>query len=66
MFSFWKKSLDIVDYLLRSRGINIVRIDGSVSLRKRTAILGEFQRSPGGIVLLMTLGTGSEGYVEQT
>ncbi|KAF2174679.1 hypothetical protein K469DRAFT_772288 [Zopfia rhizophila CBS 207.26] len=60
VFSFWKKSLDIVGALLASRRIPFLRVDGSLQFSKRKTVLDHFQKDdiP---VLLMTLGTGAVG-----
>ncbi|KAF2088966.1 hypothetical protein K490DRAFT_72630 [Saccharata proteae CBS 121410] len=61
LFSFWKTSLDVVGSLLRTRGLPYTRIDGSLSLEQRRAVLHQFQNSSEVNVLLMTLGTGALG-----
>ncbi|KAK5056112.1 hypothetical protein LTR84_012665 [Exophiala bonariae] len=61
IFSFWKKSLDIVDAMLEDRGISHLRVDGSVPFSQRKSILRKFQSSDVHTVLLMTLGVGAVG-----
>jgi SWI/SNF-related matrix-associated actin-dependent regulator of chromatin subfamily A3 len=61
VFSFWKKSLDLVAYYFTARGIPLVRIDGSVSLAERRKVLSDFHAKQEIRVLLMTLGTGAVG-----
>ena len=63
VFSFWKKSLDLIGDLLKANGIRYCRVDGSLSLGKRKTVLAEFQANPEVGVLIMTLGTGAVGYV---
>jgi SNF2 family DNA or RNA helicase len=61
VFSFWKKSLDLVGNLFNANGIQYCRVDGSLSLGKRKAVLSEFQGNLEVRVLIMTLGTGAVG-----
>ncbi|KAK5050382.1 hypothetical protein LTR84_003663 [Exophiala bonariae] len=61
VFSFWKKTLDIVGALLDKQSLPYMRIDGSVPLAQRKQILAQFQTAEQGMVLLMTLGTGAVG-----
>ncbi|KAK5241245.1 hypothetical protein LTS06_012174, partial [Exophiala xenobiotica] len=61
VFSFWKKSLNIVGSLLDKESLPYMRVDGSVSLNQRKRILAQFQAAEQGMVLLMTLGTGAVG-----
>ncbi|KAK5401900.1 hypothetical protein LTR06_010818 [Exophiala xenobiotica] len=61
VFSFWKKSLDIVGSLLDKECLPYMRVDGSISLHQRKRILAQFQAAEQGMVLLMTLGTGAVG-----
>ena len=61
VFSFWKKSLDIVDAILDDKGISHLRVDGSVPFGQRKFVLKQFQKSDVDMVLLMTLGVGAVG-----
>ncbi|KAF2680110.1 hypothetical protein K458DRAFT_460186 [Lentithecium fluviatile CBS 122367] len=61
IFSFWKKSLDLVAEILDSKGIALLRIHGSLPARKRAKILEEFEQSSSAVVLLITFGTGGVG-----
>ena len=65
VFSFWKKSLDIVGILLKEKGVPHLRVDGTLPLGLRKRVLDEFQIAAQGMVLLMTLGTGAIGLVTQ-
>lgn len=62
VFSFWKRSLDLVGKLLDKHGIQYLRLDGTLPFSRRKNVLSEFQVSQAGMVLLMTLGTGAVGY----
>jgi len=61
VFSFWKKSLDIVGCLLKAKNIPYLRVDGSLLFSKRKIVLDQFQERRDVPVLLMTLGTGAVG-----
>jgi SWI/SNF-related matrix-associated actin-dependent regulator of chromatin subfamily A3 len=61
IFSFWKKSLDLVGDLFDANGIRYCRVDGSLSLGKCRTVLLEFRGNPEVRVLIMTLGTGAVG-----
>ncbi|KAH8892451.1 hypothetical protein GQ53DRAFT_861762 [Thozetella sp. PMI_491] len=61
VFSFWKKTLDIVQDMLVNQGVSFCRVDGSLSPSKRRTVLKRFQENPSISVLLMTLGTGAVG-----
>lgn len=62
VFSFWKKSLELVGQFMDKHGVFYLRLDGSLPFSKRTNVLSEFQVCQEGTVLLMTLGTGAVGY----
>jgi len=66
VFSFWKKSLDLISAMLEEENIPYYRIDGSLRITQRREILTNFQLSRGVSVLLMTLGTGAVGYASYT
>ncbi|KAI0894307.1 SNF2 family N-terminal domain-containing protein [Annulohypoxylon nitens] len=61
IFSFWKKTLDIVSSALEEKGIKHQRIDGSIASSKRHAVLNEFQSRSASRVLLLTFSTGATG-----
>ncbi|KAH9437555.1 hypothetical protein MCOR02_001211 [Pyricularia oryzae] len=61
VFSFWKKSLDIVGSALEASGVKYLRVDGSVSPKKRGNILLNFQTRQACTVLLITFSTGAVG-----
>ncbi|KAK4665180.1 uncharacterized protein QC763_510532 [Podospora pseudopauciseta] len=60
VFSFWMKSLDLVENLLKKHNIAFRRVDGSRSKNDGRASLHDF-RTKDVPVLLMTFGTGSMG-----
>jgi SWI/SNF-related matrix-associated actin-dependent regulator of chromatin subfamily A3 len=61
VFSFWKKSLDLVGELFKANGVQYCHVDGSLSLGKRKTVLLEFQENQEVGILIMTLGTGAVG-----
>ncbi|KAK4220735.1 SNF2 family N-terminal domain-containing protein [Podospora fimiseda] len=61
IFSFWKRTLDVVEKAFKSKGIKFARIDGEVAPKRRKAILDEFQLKSGSRVLMMTFSTGGVG-----
>jgi len=61
VFSAWKKSLDLIAYLLSAKTIPFAKVDGSLSLPERRKVLSSFKSNPEIKTLLMTFGTGSVG-----
>jgi SWI/SNF-related matrix-associated actin-dependent regulator of chromatin subfamily A3 len=60
VFSFWRKTLDLIEVELNANRLPSVRMDGTVSIRDRQRVISEFENTPVPI-LLMTTGTGSQG-----
>jgi SWI/SNF-related matrix-associated actin-dependent regulator of chromatin subfamily A3 len=60
VFSFWRKTLDLIEVELNTNRLPSVRMDGTVSIRDRQRVISEFENTPVPI-LLMTTGTGSQG-----
>lgn len=63
IFSSWKKTLDLSAELLRGAGLRHDIIHGGLSLKQRLKVLKDFKAISGLNILLMTLGTGAEGFV---
>jgi len=63
IFSAWKKTLNMAAELFKRDGMRYGMIEGSLSLNQRLKVLKEFKSSIGPNILLMTLGTGAEGFV---
>ncbi|KAK8130900.1 SNF2 family N-terminal domain-containing protein [Apiospora sp. TS-2023a] len=61
IFSFWKKTLDMIGHALESRGLSYLRVDGSMPSKKRNTVLNQFQRDNSCRVLMMTFSTGGVG-----
>lgn len=64
VFSYWKKTLDLVGDMLRARNLPSYFIHGSVTHSERHQILNNFRSQRGHGILLMTLGTGAVGSVK--
>lgn len=60
LFSEWTTMLGLIEPLLRKRGVNYVRLDGSVPQRKRQALVHAFQNDPS-CRLFITTNAGSTG-----
>ncbi|RPA72435.1 hypothetical protein BJ508DRAFT_419475 [Ascobolus immersus RN42] len=61
IFSCWTRMLFLIGYHLEKVGIKYLRIDGSMSIKDRTAVLDEFKSGSERLVLLMSIGTGCVG-----
>ncbi|KAK8879911.1 hypothetical protein PGQ11_001205 [Apiospora arundinis] len=61
IFSFWKKTLDRIGQALDSRGLSYLRVDGSMSSKKRNNALHRFQTDSSCRILMMTFSTGGVG-----
>ncbi|KAK8069385.1 hypothetical protein PG994_006001 [Apiospora phragmitis] len=61
IFSFWKKTLDMIGQALENRGLSYLRVDGNMSAKKRNEALHQFQRNSSCRILMMTFSTGGVG-----
>lgn len=61
VFSFWTKTLDVLQPQLWSNSIRCVRLDGTLSATSRTNVLRVFRDNPGIKVLLATISCGGIG-----
>jgi SWI/SNF-related matrix-associated actin-dependent regulator of chromatin subfamily A3 len=61
VFSQFTKFLDVVEHHLEKRGFVFVRLDGTMSLRKRDDALDTFSTSPKHTVMLASLAVCSVG-----
>ncbi|KAK8044974.1 SNF2-related protein [Apiospora rasikravindrae] len=61
IFSFWKKTLDMIGHAFESRGLSYLRVDGSMSSKKRNNVLNRFQTDSSSRILMMTFSTGGVG-----
>jgi SNF2 family DNA or RNA helicase len=61
VFSYWTNTLDLVQLMLRKRGILYTRIDGNTSLFKRSEALLAFQRDDTIRVILVSITCGGAG-----
>ncbi|MCZ6805031.1 MAG: DEAD/DEAH box helicase [Proteobacteria bacterium] len=60
LFSEWTTMLTLIESLLAERGLNYVRLDGSVPQKKRQALVHEFQHNEN-CQLFITTNAGSTG-----
>ncbi len=60
IFSEWTTMLDLIEPLLKKRGLKFVRLDGSVPQRKREELVHQFQTDPN-TKLFLTTNAGSTG-----
>lgn len=63
MFSYWTRTLNLVEALLKKEGIKYARIDGERSGEKREQANTSFQDDPSVIVILVSISCGGAGYV---
>ncbi|WPG98024.1 putative swi/snf-related matrix-associated actin-dependent regulator [Acrodontium crateriforme] len=61
VFSGWTTYLDLISIALEMEGHKFVRLDGSMSIRARTAVLEEFKTNPTITVLLISIKAGGQG-----
>lgn len=61
VFSYWRRSLDLVGRLFHEEGIAYCRVDGTIDSAQRKKLLRQFQEDMSIRVLLITQGTGSVG-----
>ena len=60
MFSEWTTMLNLIEPLLEKRGLEYVRLDGSIPQKKRQALIHRFQNDPD-CKLFITTNAGSTG-----
>jgi SNF2 family DNA or RNA helicase len=60
LFSEWTTMLDLIEKLLRKRGLDFVRLDGSVPQKQRQELVQKFQTDPA-CKLFITTNAGSTG-----
>jgi superfamily II DNA or RNA helicase len=60
LFSEWTTMLDLIEPLLQERGIQFVRLDGSVPQKQREELVQRFQNDPA-CALFLTTNAGSVG-----
>ncbi|KAI9148085.1 DNA repair protein RAD5B [Paramyrothecium foliicola] len=61
IFSFWRRSLDLIDKIFSEEGLIFGRVDGQIRPSQRKKVLAQFRDEPSMRILLMTVGTGSVG-----
>jgi len=60
LFSEWTSMLNLIEPLLGARGVDFVRLDGSVPQKKRQGLIQRFQEQPG-CKLFLTTNAGATG-----
>ncbi len=60
LFSEWTTMLNLIEPLIEKRGLNYVRLDGSVPQKKRLGLMSRFQKDPE-CKLFITTNAGSTG-----
>ena len=63
VFSFWTRTLDLIEIHLQQNRIPYLRIDGTTQLNLRQKLLDNFSQKQEYPVLMMTTGTGAFGSV---
>ncbi|CAK9008055.1 ATP-dependent helicase rhp16 (DNA repair protein rhp16) (RAD16 homolog) [Durusdinium trenchii] len=61
IFSQYNDMLDIVQWRLKSQGVDTVKLVGSLAMKERRAVLDAFKTKPEVRVILMSLKAGGEG-----
>lgn len=61
IFSGWTTYLDLIEYALDEHSIKYNRLDGTMSVKQRTAVLDEFKSDDDIIVILVSIKAGGQG-----
>ncbi|KAH9826066.1 Helicase-like transcription factor [Teratosphaeria destructans] len=61
VFSGWTAYLDLIEVALDEQSINFVRLDGSMSVKQRSAVLRQFATDPDITVILVSIKAGGQG-----
>ena len=61
VFSGWTTYLDLIEHALEEHDIGHVRLDGSMSVKARSAVLQTFASDPTVVVLLVSIKAGGQG-----
>ncbi|CAK4031125.1 Helicase-like transcription factor [Lecanosticta acicola] len=61
VFSGWTSYLDLIGYALTKNGIRFTRIDGAMSVKKRTQAIETFNTDPDVTVLIVSIKAGGQG-----
>ena len=61
VFSGWTTYLDLIEIALEDNGIGYGRLDGTMSVRQRTAVLDRFKSDPEITVILVSIKAGGQG-----
>ncbi len=61
VFSGWTTYLDLIEYALEEHNIGFVRLDGTMSLKARAAVIEDFKTQPTVTVMLVSIKAGGQG-----
>ncbi|KAK4541632.1 hypothetical protein LTR36_007776 [Oleoguttula mirabilis] len=61
IFSGWTTYLDLIEIALEDHNIGYVRLDGTMSVKQRTAVLDRFKSDPDVTVILVSIKAGGQG-----
>ena len=61
IFSGWTSYIDLIEHALDENDFRFVRLDGSMSLKARSAVLTAFQNEPDITILLVSIKAGGQG-----
>ncbi|PPJ55085.1 hypothetical protein CBER1_01499 [Cercospora berteroae] len=61
VFSGWTSYLDLIEYALDRQGIHYSRLDGSMSIKQRTAAMEQFKTDENCVVMLVSIKAGGQG-----
>ncbi|KAF1811495.1 hypothetical protein P152DRAFT_58042 [Eremomyces bilateralis CBS 781.70] len=61
VFTYWTSHMDLISFALQDKGIPFVRLDGSMSRKKRGDAIQEFQDDPSIEVFLISISAGGVG-----
>ena len=61
VFSGWTTFLDLIEIAFQDNGIEFVRLDGTMSLSQRSAVIDRFNTDPSVTVMLISIKAGGQG-----
>ncbi|KAH7359599.1 SNF2 family N-terminal domain-containing protein [Pyrenochaeta sp. MPI-SDFR-AT-0127] len=64
VFSYWVKMLNLIQQALEAEDYQVCRIDGSSSLEQRRNAINQFNDDPDCTIMLASIGSAGEGWVD--